>query len=95
VVRASTRPEWPAVLGSLCSIAVTLACTNPSNRPWIESSRILLSMATAAWLAIDSIISRSSGRKLTTSSGTLATVSLVSKLLFALINWTAPTTSWL
>jgi len=52
-------------------------------------------MATAAWLAMDSIISRSCGWKLTTSSGTLATVSFVSNLRFALISYTAPTTSLL
>ena len=86
----------------ISSIAATLAFTNPSkaawfrsNRVWTESSRFCLSMATAAWLAIDSIISRSSGRKLTTSAATLSTVSLVSNRRLALISCTAPTTSWL
>src|SRR3989442_1164659 len=29
---SATRPEWPNVVGSRCSMARTAACTNPSNR---------------------------------------------------------------
>src|SRR5712691_10529036 len=95
VVSDSTRPEWPAVLGSRCSIAVTLACTKPSNSAWIESRRPLLSRATAAWLAMDSIISRSSGGTPTISLGTLALLSFVPHLRGAAIGQRAPAGAFL
>ena len=36
-VSAATRDEWPEVVGSRDSIAVTEAWTNPSNRRWMLS----------------------------------------------------------
>ena len=52
-MRSATRNEWPEVVGSRDSIAVTEALTNPSNSAWIFSSRRLFCSATAAWEASD------------------------------------------
>ena len=47
----ATRSEWPEVVGSRCSIAVTAAWTNSSKSFRIRWMRSAFSKATAAWLA--------------------------------------------
>src|SRR2546426_5889980 len=52
-VRLATRKEWPEVVGSRDSIAVTEACTNPSKSRRMDSKSWLLWIATAACKASD------------------------------------------
>ncbi len=47
-MRSATRNEWPDVVGSRDSIAVTEALTKPSNSAWMFSSSRLFCSATAA-----------------------------------------------
>ena len=55
MVRVATLLECPEVVGSLDSMAFTLAFMNPSKRIWIESKSSAFSSATAACDATDSI----------------------------------------
>jgi hypothetical protein len=95
-VRVATRREWPEVVGSRDSIAVTDASTNELNRwrmSWISS---VFSNATAAWLASDVTSSSSTevnGMTISSTSATGRRTALASR--FLLMSWTTPITmSW-
>ena len=47
-MRVATLLEWPDVVGSLDSIALTLALINPSNRIWTDFMSFVFFMATEA-----------------------------------------------
>ena len=47
----ATRSEWPEVVGSRCSMAVTAAWTKESKRSLMSWMSRAFSKATAAWLA--------------------------------------------
>ena len=90
----ATRPEWPKVVGSRCSIACTAALTNPSNRRSISSYNRLFSMATAAWPA--SAVTSSTVRfeyGTTCPSTSAGVASIASGLRLRLISCNTPITS--
>ena len=77
-MRVATRPEWPAVVGSRCSMATTEACTNPSKSRSISSFRSAFSIADAA------------GPASAPSSSSSSAVKAPSRRFSA---WSTPTTS--
>ena len=96
-VRVATRSEWPEVVGSRLSIAVTEARTKESNRSLMSWMRRVFSKATAAWLASEVTSSSSTEVKGMTVSSTsddrAAAPTLASR--FLLMSWTTPmTVSW-
>ena len=64
---SATRAEWPEVVGSRLSIAVTDALTKESNRLRMSSMSRVFSSATAAWLASEETSSSSTALNGTTS----------------------------
>ncbi len=91
----ATRSEWPEVVGSRCSIAVTDARTKESKSLRMSSSSLAFSNATAAWLASELARSSSTEVKETTSSSTSETGrSTACGLRFLLISCTTPITAF-
>jgi hypothetical protein len=93
-VSVATRAEWPEVVGSRCSIAVTAAVTKPSKSRSISSYRRLFSIATPACEASALTISTLQLSYGTTSRSTMSSaVRRTSAERFRLISWRTPITS--
>ena len=91
----ATRLEWPDVVGSRDSIAVTDAYTKDSNRFRMSWMSLVFSKATAAWLASELASSSSTDVKGITVSSTSETgrrTTLASR--FLLMSWMTPMTFW-
>ena len=95
-MRVATRSEWPEVVGSRDSIAVTEAFTKESNRFLMSWMSRVFSKATAAWLASEVTSSSSTevkGMTVSSTSDTGRRTTLASR--FLLMSWTTPITlSW-
>ena len=92
-VSLATRSEWPEVVGSRLSIAVTAAFTKELKRPLMSARSLVFSKATAAWLASEVTSSSSTEVKGITYSSTTATGrSTIFASRFLLMSWTTPIT---
>ena len=93
-MRTATRPEWPDVVGSRCSTAVTAASMNSSNSLRIRWMRSAFSKATAAWLASDVhelLVHGGEGDDLSSTRETGWSTASGSR--FLLMSWTTPITT--
>ena len=96
-VRVATRFEWPEVVGSRDSMAVTEASTKELKRWRMSWMRSVFSKATAAWLVRELTSSSSTEVKGMTASSTTDTGrSTILGSRFLLMSWTTPITlcSW-
>ena len=94
-VSVATRPEWPEVVGSRDSIAVTEASTKDSKRFRMSWMSWVFSKATAAWLASEVASSSSTevnGITVSSTSETGRSTTLASR--FLLMSWMTPMTFW-
>ena len=92
-VSVATRLEWPEVVGSRDSIAVTDASTKALNRFLMSWMRRAFSKATAAWLASEVTSSSSTEVKGMTASSTSCTGCRTTRASrFLLMSWMTPMT---